>query len=121
MIQAFKYLDYIIEHYSVQTYFGVLFVLHIAYVLIFFNIMTFNETILNYTNVAIQIFISTVLFIRFNPWRKVELTEYDKSIIFSTAIFLLSNLALTQYFLQYFKTIYDKEYQNKHIAGLLFK
>jgi len=107
-------LDEWIEKYTAQTYFITLGALHIAYVLVYFNITKFNETILNYTDVAIQSFICAVLLLRFNPWRKVQMTDYDKHIIFGTAIILLGNLAITQYLLKHFKTLYDTGYKPLH-------
>ena len=104
-------LDEWIEKYTAQIYFLTLGTLHIAYFLVYFNITKFNEKILNYTDVAIQIFICAVLILRFNPWRKVQMTEYDKHIIFGTAIILLGNLAITQYLLKNFKNLYDKAYK----------
>jgi tryptophan-rich sensory protein len=101
-----------IEKYTAQIYFITLGALHIAYILVFFNITRFNEAILNYTDVAIQTFICAVLLLRFNPWRKVQITEYDKHIIFGTALILLGNLASAQYFLKHFKTFYDKQYKS---------
>jgi len=74
--------------------------------LAFFNVSILSESIINNLNIAIQTFISVVLIIRFNPLRKVNMTENDREIIFGTAVFLFGNLAITQYLLNYIKINY---------------
>jgi hypothetical protein len=98
---------FILQH-TTYIYFVTLLSLHIAYFLMYFDIMKFNETVINYSDIAIQTFICLVLLLRFNPWRKVQLTDYDRDIIFGSAVILLGNLTISKYFLNTFKTIYKE-------------
>lgn len=106
MNDLLTYIDNIIEKSNGNFYFYTLLFLHVSYILGFFNIIKLNETVMNYLDVFIHTYICVVLLVRFNPWRKTKMTEGDRSVIFGTAIFLLGNLAITQYFLNYVKTTY---------------
>jgi hypothetical protein len=108
MKEIFAYLDVVVQNNTIHVYAFVLIILHVIYALVFFKIIDFDQTIINYTNIAIQTFICVCLFIRFNTWRKLEITENDRKIILSTAAFLFSNLAITQYFLHSFTKNYMK-------------
>uniref|UniRef100_A0A6C0B8H4 Uncharacterized protein n=1 Tax=viral metagenome TaxID=1070528 RepID=A0A6C0B8H4_9ZZZZ len=107
-----NYIDNIIEKSNGNFYFYTLLILnishflHVSHVLGFFEIIKFDEAMTNYLNISIQTYICFVLLIRFNPWRKTRMTEGDRRVIFGTAVFLLGNLALTQYFLNYVKQNY---------------
>jgi len=101
--------DQFILNRTTYIYFVTLFSLHIAYFLTFFDIMKFNETVINFSDIAIQTFICFFLLLRFNPWRKVQLTDYDRNIIFGSAVILLGNLTISKYFLNTFKTIYKEK------------
>jgi len=106
MTTLLNYIDALIESSSGTLYFYTLTFLHVSYVLAFFEIIKFNETIMNYLDVFIHTYICVVLLIRFNPWRTTKMTEGDRNVIFGTAVFLLGNLAITQYFLNYVKQNY---------------
>jgi hypothetical protein len=101
--------DQFILNHTTYIYFFTLFSLHIVYFLMYFDIMKFNETIVNYSDIAIQTFICFVLLLRFNPWRKVQTTYYDRDIIFGSAVILLGNLTFSKYFLTTIKTIYKEQ------------
>lgn len=106
MFYILKFLDESIEKSSGEVYFYTLAFLHASYVLAFFDIINLNEGLMNYLDIFIHTLICVVLLVRFNPWRKTVLTQGDRHIIFGSAIFLLGNLAITQYFLNYVKTNY---------------
>lgn len=100
------------EHYleiiKKPVYIGSLFILHLVYVLLFFGIIRYTPAFVNNLNVLIQIFVCMFLMIKFHPFRKHELKEFDSTIIFGSAMFLLTNLGFTQLFTNYFnKNIVD--------------
>ena len=92
-----KKIDNTFETYSWPIYFYSLLILHIIYVLIFFGLFNINKFFINYLNIFIQTFICIFLLVRFHPFRKHVLREHDSSIIFGTAIILLTNLGFVQY------------------------
>jgi hypothetical protein len=67
------------------------------YLVLFFGLVSINETYINYLHVGIQVTISLFLLIRFHPFRNHVLEPQDGPVIFSAAIFLLTSLGLTQY------------------------
>lgn len=69
---------------------------HVLYFLVLFGILSFNTNLLSGFNVLIQLFICLFLMIRFHPFRKHELREYDSKIIFGSAAFLLLNLGVVE-------------------------
>jgi drug/metabolite transporter (DMT)-like permease len=67
------------------------------YLVLFFGLVSINETYINYLHVGIQATISLFLLIRFHPFRNHVLEPQDGPVIFSAAIFLLTSLGLSQY------------------------
>ena len=70
--------------------------IYFSYFLIFAGLYYVNQNYIHTFSTLLQIFISLFLVIRFNPFRKPELREFDASIIFSCAILLIMNAGLTQ-------------------------
>jgi hypothetical protein len=95
-----------LDKYTLHVYMFSLFLLHLSYFLVFVRVINYDAMIVNYINIFIQLFICIVLIIRFNPIRKIVLKEYDRYIIFGSALFLLANLGLTQFFKNYFEKIF---------------
>jgi hypothetical protein len=100
------------EHYleiiKKPVYIGSLFILHLAYILVFFGIIQYTPMFVNNLNILIQVFVCIFLMIKFHPFRKHELKEFDSTIIFGSAMFLLTNIGFTQFLTNYFgKTVVD--------------
>ena len=53
----------------------------------------------------VKIYISGFLLLRFNPFRKVEFTELDRKIVFSSAIFIFTTTAINSLLITYLKKI----------------
>jgi hypothetical protein len=100
--------QFIIQH-TTYIYFVTLLFLHVSYFLMYFKIMKIDEKIINYSDIAIQSFICFVLLLRFNPWRKVQMTDYDRVIIFGSAVILLGNLTISKLFLNTIENIYKEK------------
>lgn len=100
--------EYILNH-TTYIYFFTLMFLHVSYFLMYFDIMKFNENIINFSGIAIQTFICFFLLLRFNPWRKVQMTDYDRVIIFGSAVILLGNLTISKLFLNTIENIYKEK------------
>jgi hypothetical protein len=100
------------EHYleiiKKPVYMGSLFILHLAYILVFLGIIRYTPMFVNNLNILIQLFVCIFLMIKFHPFRKHELKEFDSTIIFGSAMFLLTNIGFTQLLTNYFgKTVVD--------------
>lgn len=103
-------IENIIEHVKRPVYLGMLFTMEFIYVLIFFKIIHYTPTILNFLHYFIQIFIALFLIIKFHPFRKHEIKEFDSSIIFGSAMFLLANIGLTEFIKNYFENTANNAY-----------
>lgn len=98
--------DNVIDNYAIRIYLLIFFFLHLIHVLVIFNITVLSHEILDNLNTLVQMFICFVLFFRFNPWRNVKVNENDKHVIFGSAVFLFSNLAITNYYIKYAQDSY---------------
>ena len=108
MSAAVQIVDNIIDNYAIRIYLVIFFLLHLIHALVIFNITVLSHEILDKLNTLVQMFICFVLFYKFNPWRNVKVNENDKHVIFGSAVFLFSNLTITQYYVNYFnKTYYN--------------
>jgi hypothetical protein len=92
-------------HYA---YLGTVYIIHIAYVLVFFGVLYINPAYIADLSSAVQIGVSLFLIWRFHPFREwmnmkePRLTHFDRVVIYSSATFLLVNVALTATFTKYF-------------------
>ena len=80
--------------------------IHVLYVVAYFGILNYNVKYIDYFNIILQLFICTFLIIRFHPFRKHHLKEFDANIIFGSAVYLLINLGLTEYVLHYVNNVF---------------
>ena len=100
--------DHYLEIIKKPVYIGSLFILHLAYILVFLGIIQYTPMFVNNLNILIQVFVCIFLMIKFHPFRKHELKEFDSTIIFGSAMFLLTNIGFTQLITNYFgKTVLD--------------
>lgn len=93
----------ILEITKRPVYLSSIFLLHFAYLLVFVGVIKYTPTIINNISIFIQLFICLFLIVKFHPYRKHELKEFDSTIIFGSALFLLTNLGITEYLKNYFE------------------
>ncbi len=110
------------EHYleiiKKPVYMGSLFILHLAYILVFLGIIQYTPMFVNNLNILIQVFVCIFLMVKFHPFRKHELKEFDSTIIFGSAMFLLTNIGFTQLLTNYFgKTVTDNVKKQNNILN----
>ena len=93
-----------------KFYYTLLYAFYILYVLVILNLAYFRSvtTYLPAIQSALKYFVILFLMIRFNPYSNEKITDFDKSIIFSSSLFLLSTTAVTDALLSYF---------NKNVAN----
>jgi hypothetical protein len=103
-------LDNILDIFG-NYYISVALILHVLYFLALIGILSFDITLLRGFNIFIQLFICLFLMIRFHPFRKHELREYDSKIIFSSAAFLLLNLGVIEIVTQFGTVFLQKIYK----------
>jgi tryptophan-rich sensory protein len=107
--------DTVVNKVVEPVYYFMMVSLHLIYVIVLFGIMSFDAGILKMLNIVIQCIIAAVLIWKFNPYRKLQIRESDRHILFGAALFLLTNLGFTEYFEAYFKHFADTIKNALHI------
>ena len=74
-----------------------LYVSYILYIIAFFQIEYYNPKYLDMLENIMKYYVIGFLLIRFNPFIKSTFTEFDRKIVFSSALFLLATTTITQY------------------------
>jgi predicted neutral ceramidase superfamily lipid hydrolase len=85
------------------TSYVALVIFNILYFSTLFGIFLINASYIDTFNIVVHSLLCLFLIYRFNPLRKnVEINKYDQILIFSTALFLLVNLGIVEYFKKMF-------------------
>jgi len=95
----FSMFDKIIDIIKKPFFNSVVFLIYLSYFLIFFGIVYINKKYVQLFSDILLIFVCLFLIIRFHPYRKHELRNFDAKIIFASAILLLTNAGLTKYYI----------------------
>lgn len=90
-------MDDILDKIKIPVFRTTMILINIIYVILFFGIATINQTYTHYLNIFIQIFVCGFLLIRFHPFRTHQLHKNDASLIFGSAILLLTNLGFKEF------------------------
>lgn len=72
---------------------------YLLYAAAFLGIMYVNPKYIANLSLAIQTFVCAFLLYKFHPLRNHKLEPFDGTIIFASALLLLTNMGLTQYVL----------------------
>ena len=87
-----------------KFYYTLLYAFYILYILVILNLAYFRSVTIYLPAIqsALKYFVILFLMIRFNPYSNEKITDFDKKIIFSSSLFLLSTTAVTDAILSYF-------------------
>ena len=87
-----------------DVYYYLLYTFYVLYIILILNLTYFNSVTKYLPTIqsALKYFVIIFLIIRFNPYSNTKITEFDKKIIFSSSLFLLSTTTLTDLLLTYF-------------------
>lgn len=102
ILKIIELIDDLIEYIKKPVYILLIVIIYVTYFLIYIGFIKYNPNIINNIHIYLQLFIGFFLFIKFFPYRKYELKEYDSNIIFTTSIILLTNLGIVQLMKNYF-------------------
>jgi hypothetical protein len=75
---------------------------YLLYILIIFGLSYSAPKYLSLLNVYLPIYVSAFLLFRFNPWRELSFTEFDRQIVFQAGIFLLLTTSISTVLDNYF-------------------
>jgi hypothetical protein len=100
-----KFMDYVDDFLDIikrPIYIWFVLLPYVVYLVSVFGLIYLNPTYIDLLKSSMQIFIALILLIRFNPLRgHHQLREYDETIIFGSALILLTNASLTNSFISY--------------------
>ena len=82
-----------ISHFFLLTLMAV----HVVLVFVFFGVVYVNPVYVETVSSIIRVGMCLILLYRFNPFTKPELKKYDGELIFTSAMLLLTNEAITKY------------------------
>jgi hypothetical protein len=97
-----------IDSLKKTVYWGLVVLIYILYGITFFHIAYVNPAWIRLLSTTFQTLICLFLLVRFNPFRKHELREFDGQIIFASAFLLLTNLVSTEFSLHSGEDVYAK-------------
>lgn len=96
------------ETHKLYAFQGTVFLIHLAYLAIFFGIVIVNETYLRKFSILIQFIVCLFLIYKCFPYRKIEpFTKFDHSIIFYCATFLLMNVVAVEVYKSFVLPVYN--------------
>lgn len=93
------------------TYFFLLYFLYFLYLALFlgFGFIYDLKEYINTLNFVLRLYVCSFLIYRFHPFqKKTEFTSFDKQIVFSSAVFLLTTIGITEIF-HLFRDITDEK------------
>ena len=90
-------IDDILDKIKLPVFTTTMVIIHLCYIIVFFGIIAIDTNYMNYLNVFIEVFVCLFLIARFHPFRHHKLHKYDSTIIFGSAILLLTNLGANEF------------------------
>lgn len=90
-----------ISHFFLITLMAV----HVTLAFIFLGVVYINPVYVETVSSIIRVGMCLILVYRFNPFTKPELKKYDGELIFTSAMLLLTNEAITKYIIANYDVI----------------
>ncbi len=88
--------DKILDKIKKPVYLTIIGFIYLSYFLIFFGLFYINKKYIDIFSNLLLTFVCLFLILRFHPFRKHELRDFDATIIFGSAVLLLTNAGLTK-------------------------
>jgi len=83
-----------------KFYYVLLYAWYVLYAVALLGIATVAPSYLDTISMVLKYFIIVFLLVRFNPWVNYEITEFDRTIVFSAAFFLLASTAVASFIMK---------------------
>lgn len=88
---------------------GIKYFSYVLYILVLLGVSYSAPKYLYLINVYLPIYVSVFLLIRFNPWRALSFTDFDRQIVFQAGVFLLLTTSISALLDKYFFNPAKKE------------
>jgi|UniRef100_A0A6C0CL63 hypothetical protein len=79
-----------------NIFYGALYLSYILYFVTYFQIAQYNPKYNELLEIFMKFYVILFLLIRFNPFVKSTFTEFDRTVVFSSAIFLLATTTFSE-------------------------
>ena len=79
-----------------KVFYGSLYLSYILYFITYFQIAQYNPKYNELLETFMKFYVILFLLIRFNPFVKSTFTEFDRTVVFSSAIFLLATTTFSE-------------------------
>jgi len=89
-LKLHKHLGKHLNNFHEKIFYISLYLSYLLYLLALFQLKFYNPVYLDYLESFMKYYVIFFLLLRFNPFRKVTFTEFDRTVVFSSAIFLLT-------------------------------
>ena len=96
----FTSVDYALDQITRPIFTWTLILIYAMYIITFFGFLSIDPSYVKILSTFMQVFIGIILAIRFSPFRHHVFREHDSVLIFTSAIFILTNVGLTEYFMK---------------------
>jgi hypothetical protein len=116
MEQAFNLFykfDKILDKIKKPVYLTMIGFIYISYFLIFLGLFYINKKYIEIFSNLLLTFVCLFLILRFHPFRNHELRDFDATIIFGSAVLLLTNAGLTQFIMKDITIVMNDKIINK--------
>jgi hypothetical protein len=97
LFNLFYKFDKLLDNIKKPVYLTIIGFIYLSYFLIFFGLFYINTKYIDIFSNLLLTFVCLFLILRFHPFRKHELRDFDATIIFGSAVLLLTNAGLTQF------------------------
>lgn len=96
--------DIINHSFTQKAYYFITISIWIMYIIALTGVITFNPTYISTLDNVAKLYVAIFLILRFNPFIKnVEMTKFDKEVVWSAGVFLLLSSTITIAAKTYFK------------------
>jgi len=83
------------KNFHQNIFYIALYLSYFLYIIAFFKIESYDPKYLQLLDTIIKYYVIIFLLLRFNPFVKQKFNEFDRTIVFSSAIFLLTTTAFS--------------------------
>jgi hypothetical protein len=97
LFNLFYKFDKLLDNIKKPVYLTIIGFIYLSYFLIFFGLFYINKKYIDIFSNLLLTFVCLFLILRFHPFRKHELRDFDATIIFGSAVLLLTNAGLNQF------------------------
>ena len=93
-----------LERIKKPTYTLMMLILYICYFATYAGLFYVDPTYVGALSKSVRIFICAFLLYKFHPFRQHKLQDFDSQLIFASALWILTDMGVTQYLVNSIKT-----------------